>query len=240
MTTLLVPFMSCSAKLPIYALFTAVFFKEHQVLIMISLYLLGIITAVIFALILKNTYFKGEPVPFVMELPNYRMPGLKSVYLLVKEKALDFIQRAFTIIFVASIIIWFLQSFDWHLNYISDSADSILAMLGSLIAPLFEPLGLADWRISTSLITGFSAKESVVSTLSILVGGNSDNIAALFTPISAYVFLIFTLLYTPCVATIATVKKELGAKFAIVVVILQCAIAWLIAFIGNILLNILL
>ena len=240
MTTLLVPFMSCSAKLPIYALFTAVFFKEHQVLIMISLYLLGIITAVIFALILKNTYFKGEPVPFVMELPNYRMPGLKSVYLLVKEKALDFIQRAFTIIFVASIIIWFLQSFDWHLNYISDSADSILAMLGSLIAPLFEPLGLADWRISTSLITGFSAKESVVSTLSILVGGNSDNIAALFTPISAYVFLIFTLLYTPCVATIATVKKELGAKFAIVVVILQCVIAWLIAFIGNILLNILL
>lgn len=237
MTILLVPFMSCSAKLPIYALFTAVFFPEHQVLIMLSLYLLGIVVGIIFALLLKNSCFKGEPVPFVMELPNYRLPGLKSVYLLVKDKAMDFITRAFTVIFIAAIIIWFLESFDIRLNYVADSSTSILANIGGLIAPIFRPLGFDDWRISTALITGFSAKESVVSTLGILVGDNVDNIRHLFTTLSAYSFLVFTLLYTPCVATIATIKKELGSKMAVTIVIGQCAIAYLIAFLTYNLLN---
>lgn len=237
MTILLVPFMSCSAKLPIYALFTAVFFPDHQVLIMLSLYLLGIIIGIIFAMMLKNSCFKGEPVPFVMELPNYRLPDLKSVYLLVKDKAMDFITRAFTVIFIAAIIIWFLESFDIRLNYLSDSSASILADIGSSIAPVFKPLGFNDWRISTALITGFSAKESVVSTLSILVGNNTENIRQLFTLLSAYSFLVFTLLYTPCIATIATVKKELGTKMAVTIVISQCLIAYIVAFLIYNLLN---
>ena len=230
MTILLTPFMSCSAKLPVYALFTAAFFPACQVPVMVLLYFTGILVAILFALILKNTGFKGEPVPFVMELPNYRLPSPKSVGQLIYDKAKDFITKAFTIIFVASIIIWFLQTFDTRLNVVADSADSLLALLGGIIAPVFTPLGFGDWRISTALITGFTAKESVVSTLTVLMGGSTDALSDLFRPFSAFVFLIFTLLYTPCVAAIASVKRELGSRFSVGVVVIQCVIAWIIAF----------
>ncbi len=230
MTILLTPFMSCSAKLPIYGLLTTAFFPAAiRPLIIVGLYLLGVLIGMVYALILKKTKFRGEPVPFVMELPNYRLPSMKSVGQLIWDKAKGFIQKAFTIIFAATVIIWILQNFDPHLN-IADSADtSLLAMIGSLIAPIFAPLGFGDWRVSTALITGFTAKESVVSTLTVLLG-DSGNLASLFTPFTAVVFLVFTLLYTPCVAAIATVKREMGTKSAVLTVVIQCAIAWLAAF----------
>ncbi len=231
MTILLTPFMSCSAKLPIYALFTAAFFSSCQSLVMIGLYLIGIIVGIIAALILKSTGFKGNPVPFVLELPNYRMPRAKNVSQLIWEKTKDFITRAFTLIFFATIIVWFLQSFDTRLNLVTDSSYSMLASLGSLIAPVFAPLGFSDWRISTALITGFTAKESVVSTLVVLLGGDIAALKGMFTQFSAFVFLVFTLLYTPCVAAIATVRRELGRRWSIAVVVMQCLIAWLVAFI---------
>lgn len=232
MTILLTPFMSCSAKLPIYSLIISVFFpRQYQALVMVGLYIFGIICAIIYALILKSTKFKGEPVPFVMELPNYRLPSAKSVVHLIWEKAKGFIEKAFTIIFVASIIIWFLQTFDAKFNVAESPEQSLLAMIGSLVAPIFAPLGFGDWRVSTALITGFTAKESVVSTLTVLMGGNAELVSTLFTPFTAAVFLIFTLLYTPCVAAIATVKREMGGtKAAVSTVIIQCAIAWCVAF----------
>lgn len=232
MTILLTPFMSCSAKLPIYSLIISVFFpRQYQALVMVGLYIFGIICAIIYALILKSTKFKGEPVPFVMELPNYRLPSAKSVVHLIWEKAKGFIEKAFTIIFVASIIIWFLQTFDARFNVAESPEQSLLAMIGSLVAPIFAPLGFGDWRVSTALITGFTAKESVVSTLTVLMGGDVELVSTLFTPFTAAVFLIFTLLYTPCVAAIATVKREMGGtKAAVATVIIQCAIAWCVAF----------
>jgi len=232
MTILLTPFMSCSAKLPIYTLIISVFFpRQYQALVMVGLYIFGIICAIIYALILKSTKFKGEPVPFVMELPNYRLPSAKSVVHLIWEKARGFIEKAFTIIFVASIIIWFLQTFDARFNVAESPEQSLLAMIGSLVAPIFAPLGFGDWRVSTALITGFTAKESVVSTLTVLMGGNAELVSTLFTPFTAAVFLVFTLLYTPCVAAIATVKREMGGtKAAVATVIIQCAIAWCVAF----------
>ena len=229
MTILLTPYMSCSAKISIYAFFTAAFFPAHRALVMISLYLLGILIGILAALIMNKTAFRGKPVPFVMELPNYRMPGLKSVALLLWEKAKDFLQRAFTVIFLATIIIWFLQSFDTRLNVVSDSAQSLLALIGKGIAPIFAPLGFADWRCATSLISGFIAKESVVSTLEVLLGGTA--IASLFTMRSAVSFLVFTLLYTPCVAAVATIRRELNSTFkTALVVLMQCAVAWVVAF----------
>lgn len=232
MTILLTPFMSCSAKLPIYSLIISVFFpRQYQALVMVGLYIFGIICAIIYALILKSTKFKGEPVPFVMELPNYRLPSAKSVVHLIWEKAKGFIEKAFTIIFVASIIIWFLQTFDARFNVAESPEQSLLAMIGSLVAPIFAPLGFGDWRVSTALITGFTAKESVVSTLTVLMGGDAELVSTLFTPFTAAVFLVFTLLYTPCVAAIATVKREMGGtKAAVATVIIQCAIAWCVAF----------
>lgn len=232
MTILLTPFMSCSAKLPIYSLIISVFFpRQYQALVMVGLYIFGIICAIIYALILKSTKFKGEPVPFVMELPNYRLPSAKSVVHLIWEKAKGFIEKAFTIIFVASIIIWFLQTFDARFNVAESPEQSLLAMIGSLVAPIFAPLGFGDWRVSTALITGFTARESVVSTLTVLMGGNAELVSTLFTPFTAAVFLVFTLLYTPCVAAIATVKREMGGtKAAVATVIIQCAIAWCVAF----------
>lgn len=232
MTILLTPFMSCSAKLPIYTLIISVFFpRQYQALVMVGLYIFGIICAIIYALILKSTKFKGEPVPFVMELPNYRLPSAKSVVHLIWEKAKGFIEKAFTIIFVATIIIWFLQTFDARFNVAESPEQSLLAMIGSLVAPIFAPLGFGDWRVSTALITGFTAKESVVSTLTVLMGGDAELVSTLFTPFTAAVFLIFTLLYTPCVAAIATVKREMGGtKAAVATVIIQCAIAWCVAF----------
>lgn len=235
MTVLLTPFMSCSAKIPIYAVFTAAFFKEHQALVMIALYLMGIVVGIISALILNKTRFRGNPVPFVMELPNYRFPSAKSVLLLMWDKAKDFLQRAFTVIFVATIIIWFLQTFDTRLNVVENSADSLLALIGKFISPVFVPLGFSDWRISTSLITGFTAKEAVVSTLSVLTGTSMANLGStlstLFTPLSAFAFLTFTLLYTPCVAAIAAFKRELGSGWqAALVAVTQCVIAWCVAF----------
>ena len=229
MTILLTPYMSCSAKISIYAFFTAAFFPAHRALVMISLYLLGILIGILAALIMNKTAFRGKPVPFVMELPNYRMPGLKSVALLLWEKAKDFLQRAFTVIFLATIIIWFLQSFDTRLNAVSDSAQSLLALIGKGIAPIFAPLGFADWRCATSLISGFIAKESVVSTLEVLLGGTA--IASLFTTRSAVSFLVFTLLYTPCVAAVATIRRELNSTLkTVLVVLMQCAVAWVVAF----------
>ena len=231
MTILLTPFMSCSAKLPIYALFTYAFFPKYRALVMVGLYFTGIIVGVLFSLLLKNTAFQGEPVPFVMELPNYRLPSLKSVGMLIWDKAKDFITKAFTIIFMASIVIWFLQTFDVRLNVVVDSKVSLLALIGGFAAPVFVPLGFGDWRISTALITGFTAKESVVSTLTVLFGGDMSALNTLFTPFSALVFLVFTLLYTPCVAAIASVKREMGtARSAFLVVIMQCVIAWIVAF----------
>ena len=228
MTILLTPFMSCSAKLPIYGFFTAAFFPGTGAAIMVALYFLGILTAVLLGFAMRKTLFKGEAVPFVMELPNYRMPGAKNVAQLLWEKAKDFLQRAFTVIFVATIIIWFLQTFDLRFNIVSDSKDSILAVVAGWIAPIFAPLGFGDWRISTALITGFMAKESVVSTLTVLFG-SSTALTTLLTPLSAVSLLVFCLLYTPCVAAIASVKRELGGKWAAGVVIGQCVIAWLMA-----------
>ena len=230
MTIILTPFMSCSAKLPIYAFFTSVFFPGKGALVMIFLYVFGILTGIIFALILKGSLFKGEPVPFVMELPNYRMPGAKNVCQLLWEKAKDFLQRAFTVIFVATIVIWFLQTFDLRFNIVTESKDSILAILAGYIAPIFNPLGFGDWRISTALISGFMAKESVVSTLSILYGSTQSLLMSLTTP-AALSLLIFCLLYTPCIAAIAAIKRELNGKWALIVVFGQCLIAWLASFI---------
>ena len=229
MTILLTPFMSCSAKLPIYSLFAAAFFPEHAALVMVSLYFLGIAVGILMAILLKSSVFKGEAVPFVMELPNYRLPGLKNVVQLLWEKARDFLQRAFTVIFVATIIIWFLQSFDLRLSLTADPQQSILAWLASGIAPLFAPLGFADWRVSTALITGFMAKESVVSTLTILYGSSAAFATAL-SPAAAAPLLVFCLLYTPCIAAVASVKRELGGKWAFIMVANQCIVAWLAAF----------
>ncbi len=229
MTILLTPFMSCSAKLPIYSLFAAAFFPEHAALVMVSLYFLGIAVGILMAILLKSSVFKGEAVPFVMELPNYRLPGLKNVVQLLWEKARDFLQRAFTVIFVATIIIWFLQSFDLRLSLTADPQQSILAWLASGIAPLFAPLGFADWRVSTALITGFMAKESVLSALTILYGSSAAFAAAL-SPAAAAPLLVFCLLYTPCIAAVASVKRELGGKWALIMVANQCIVAWLAAF----------
>ena len=234
MTILLTPFMSCSAKIPIYAVFSAAFFPRYAPLVMICLYVGGILVGILVAKVLGHTLFRGNPVPFVMELPNYRFPSLKSVVLLMWDKAKDFLQRAFTVIFVATVIIWFLQTFDSRLNVVSNSADSLLAMIGQIIAPLFAPLGFGDWRVSTSLITGFIAKESVVSTLGILLGSSANVGAALgqlFTPVTAVSFLAFTLLYTPCVAAISAVRRELDSGWkALGVAMSQCCIAWVVSF----------
>ncbi len=236
MTILLTPYMSCSAKIPIYAVFAAAFFPQNRGLAMICLYVLGIVMGIIVALILKNTAFRGQPVPFVMELPNYRMPSLKSVGLLLWEKAKDFLERAFTVIFMATVLIWFLQTFDTRLNVVADSADSLLALIGQLIAPVFRPLGFADWRMVTALISGFTAKEAVVSTLAVLLGTNVANLSSalgsVFNPVTAVSFLVFTLLYTPCVAAVATIRRELGSTVKTIgVVIMQCSVAWLTAFV---------
>ncbi|HRN02639.1 MAG TPA: ferrous iron transport protein B, partial [Gemmiger formicilis] len=233
MTILLTPFMSCSAKLPIYALFTTAFFpRQWRAVVMIGLYITGILCGILYAILLKLTKYKGEPVPFVMELPNYRFPSARSVCQLIWEKARDFLQKAFTIIFVATVLIWFLQTFDMRLNVAASADKSLLAAIGSFIAPLFRPLGFGDWRVSTALITGFTAKESVVSTLTVLLGGDTAALTTLFTPFTSIVFLVFTLLYTPCVAAIAAVKRELGgARAAAGVVLMQCGIAWIVAFV---------
>ena len=228
MTILLTPYMSCSAKISIYAFFTAAFFPRYRALVMLGLYVLGILIGILAALIMNKTAFRGKPVPFVMELPNYRMPGLKSVALLLWEKAKDFLQRAFTVIFLATIIIWFLQSFDTRLNVVADSAASLLALIGRWIAPIFRPLGFGDWRCATALISGFIAKESVVSTLQVLLGGAA--ISSLLSARAAVSFLVFTLLYTPCVAAVATIRRELDSRLKTVgVVVLQCTVAWIVA-----------
>ena len=233
MTILLTPFMSCSAKLPIYSLMVSTFFaRKYQALVMVGLYAFGIICGILYALVLNKTKFKGEPVPFVMELPNYRLPSAKSVVQLLWEKAKGFLQKAFTIIFAATIVIWFLQTCDARFNVAKSAENSLLAAIGNLAAPLFAPLGFGDWRVATALITGFTAKESVVSTLNVLLGGSTAGVSAMFTPFSAVVFLVFTLLYTPCVAAIATVKREMGgAKAATLIAVSQCAIAWVVAFV---------
>ena len=229
MTILLTPFMSCPAKLPIYGFFAAFFFPAQAGLVTVALYITGILVAIIFAFLLKTFAFKGEPVPFVMELPNYRMPGAKNVALLMWDKAKDFLTRAFTVIFVATVLIWFLQTFDAKLNVVADSSDSLLAAAGGLIAPIFKPLGFGDWRLSTALITGFMAKESVVSTLTVLIG-EASAMSAFLTPAGALSFLVFCLLYTPCVAAIAAVKRELGSMWAAGMCLTQCGIAWLVSF----------
>ena len=236
MTILLTPFMSCSAKLPIYAFFTAAFFKDNGGLVMILLYFIGIAVGILVALILKSVYFKGEAVPFVMELPNYRLPGMKNVVMLLWDKAKDFLQRAFTVIFLASIVIWFLQRFNFTLNMVTDSKDSILAEIAGIIAPIFSPMGYGDWRVCTALVTGFIAKESVVSTLFVLYGTKEAVLGAM-SMASAFSLLVFCLLYTPCVATIAVVKRELGAKWASVVVLGQCIIAWIVAYVAYLLMQ---
>lgn len=230
MTVVLTPFMSCTAKLPIYAFFTAIFFPKHGGLVMIGLYLLGVITAILLAFIFKGTLFKGEAVPFVMELPNYRMPGLKNVLRLLWDKAKDFLSRAFTVIFIASMVIWFLRSFDITLNLVSNPGDSILAAVAGVIAPIFKPLGFGDWRVATSLIAGFMAKESVVSTISVLFG-STEGITALIGTASSLALLVFCLLYTPCVAAVAAIRREIGRGWAAVTVIGQCLIAWVVALI---------
>ena len=227
MTILLTPFMSCTAKLPIYSFFVSAFFPKKGGLIMSGLYVLGILTGILIAFLYKGTLFRGEPVPFVMELPNYRMPGAKNVAQLLWEKAKDFLQKAFSVILIATIVVWFLQSFDLHLNMVEDSAKSILAAVSGFLVPVFRPLGLGDWRICTSLISGFMAKESVVSTLEVLFGGG---IASVLSPLAAASLLVFSLLYTPCVAAIASVKRELGGKWAVGLVVWQCFIAWVAAF----------
>lgn len=234
MTILLTPFMSCSAKLPIYGFFTAAFFPGTGAAIMVALYFLGILTAVLLGFAMRKTLFKGEAVPFVMELPNYRMPGAKNVLFLLWEKAKDFLERAFTVIFVATIAIWFLQSFDFQFNPVESSHESMLAVVAGGLAPLLEPLGFGDWRVATALISGFMAKESVVSTVSVLFG-SVDTLLAAITPLSALALLVFCLLYTPCVASIATIRRELGGKWAVGVVLMQCAVAWIVALIVRIL-----
>lgn len=234
MTILLTPYMSCSAKIPIYAVFSAAFFPDHAALVMIGLYVLGIVLGIIVAFILKGTLFRGKPVPFVMELPNYRFPSARNVGILLWEKAWDFIRRAFTVIFTATIIIWFLQTFDARLNVVSDSADSLLALVGRWIAPVFRPLGFGDWQAVTALISGFTAKEAVISTLGVLLGVGMENLGpalhTLFTPLAAGSFLIFTLLYTPCIAAVTTIRRELGSRLQTVgVVVMQCVVAWIAA-----------
>lgn len=226
MTILLTPYMSCTAKLPIYAFFVSVFFPKQGGLVMAGLYLLGIAVGIGIAFLYKGTLFQGEPVPFVMELPNYRLPGAKNVAQLLWEKAKDFLQKAFSVILIATIVVWFLQSFDLKMNMVTDSADSMLAAVAGLLVPLFAPLGLGDWRICTSLISGFMAKESVVSTLEVLFGGG---IATALSPLAAASLLVFSLLYTPCVAAIASIKRELGTKWAVGVVLWQCVVAWIAA-----------
>lgn len=230
MTIFLTPFMSCSAKLPIYVLFTAAFFERHQPEVIVGLYFIGILVGIIFAYVLKLFVFKGEPVPFVMELPNYRFPNATNVCRLIVSKSKDFITKAFTIIFWATIIVWFLQNFDMRLNLVNNPADSMLAMLGSMLVPVFKPIGITDWRVTTAFLTGFMAKESVVSTLTILLNGDVSKLPTLFTQATAFVFLVFSLLYTPCVAAIAMVKRELGRRYALLVVFTQCVIAWIVAF----------
>ncbi len=244
MTILLTPFISCSAKIPIYAVFTAAFFPDCAALAMMLLYITGICVGILVSLVLNRTAFRGHSIPFVMELPNYRLPSPKSVMLLMWDKAKDFIQRAFTIIFLATLLIWFLQTFDARFNVVSDSADSLLAMLGRLIAPVFVPLGFGDWRISTSLITGFTAKEAVVSTMSVLLGTKmshlSEELGSLFTTASAVSFLVFTLLYTPCVAAVAAIRREMGSRReAVFVVVMQCVIAWFAAYLAYLVFHIL-
>ena len=234
LTILLTPFMSCSAKIPIYAVFTAAFFPQHAVLVMALLYFGGMVVGVLISLLLNHTVFRGNPVPFVMELPNYRLPTLKSVAMLLWDKARDFLQRAFTVIFVATLAIWFLESFDLHLNFVTDSSRSLLASIARILAPVFRPLGFEDWRVTTALITGFTAKEAVVSTLGILTGAGTEHLSAalsgLFTPLSAVSFLTFTLLYTPCVAAIAAIGRELGGRLrGAVVAVFQCVVAWCVA-----------
>ena len=237
MTIMLIPFISCSAKIAIYSFFTAAFFPKHGALVMIALYVTGIAVGILVALIFKKTAFKGEPIPFVMELPNYRLPSIKSVLLLMWEKAKDFLTRAFTVIFLATIIIWFLQTFDARLNVVTDTQTSLLALIGQLIAPIFAPLGFGNWQCATALISGFSAKEAVVSTLSVLTGSSASGLSAtltqMFTPAAAVSFLVFTLLYTPCVAAIASIRREMGSgKQAFGVVVLQCVTAWIVSFIA--------
>ncbi|MEG0178760.1 MAG: ferrous iron transport protein B [Oscillospiraceae bacterium] len=236
MTMLLTPFMSCSAKLPIYAVFTAAFFPNHGALVMSCLYIFGMLVGILAGLLMKGTVYKGKPVPFVMELPNYRLPGLKSVGLLIWDKAKDFLQRAFTIIFVVSLVIWFLRTFDLRFNVVSDASASILANIGKVISPIFAPLGFTDWRASTALITGLSAKEAVVSTLAVLTGTNvaslGEALGNIFTPLTAISFLVFTLLYTPCIAAIAAIKREMGSwRAALTVAVGQTGLAWIVAFI---------
>ena len=236
MTIMLIPFISCSAKIPIYALFAAAFFRKHQALVMMGLYVLGILVGILCAVVLKKTAFRGKPMPFVMELPNYRFPSAKSVLLLMWDKAKDFIQRAFTVIFIATLIIWFLQTFDTRLNVVTDSANSLLAIIGKFIAPVFTPLGFNDWRAATALISGFSAKEAVVSTLSVLTGTGMSNLGetlgTIFTPLAAASYLVFTLLYTPCVAAVATIRRETGSAWKTLgIVCMQCGVAWLVAFV---------
>lgn len=230
MTILLTPFMSCSAKLPIYVFFAGAFFPEHAGLVVVLLYFAGILAGVLMALLFRRTLFKGEPVPFVMELPNYRLPGMRNVCQLLWEKAKDFLQRAFTVIFLATIAIWFLQTFDVHMNVVADGKDSLLAAAAGLIAPVFQPMGFGDWRVCTALITGFMAKESVVSTLSVLFG-STESLITVITPLAAAALLVFCLLYTPCVAAITSIKRELGSRWAFAVVVLQCVLAWIGAFI---------
>ncbi|MGM9868547.1 MAG: ferrous iron transport protein B [Sodaliphilus sp.] len=239
LTVMLTPFMSCTAKLPIYAFFTQIFFPQQEALVMISLYFLGIAIAIVAALVLKRTIYSGEPVPFVMELPNYRIPTAFSVLRLIWDKTKDFLQRAFSVIFIATIVVWFLQSFNFHLSLVSDSAESMLADLANLITPIFAPLGFADWRITTSLISGVMAKESVVSTLTVLFGSNVS-LSAMLGTASAYALLVFCLLYTPCVATIATVRRELSGKHAMAMALWQCALAWVVALVVYQLLNLML
>ena len=232
LTILLTPFMSCTAKLPIYAFFSMAFFPKNAALIMVSLYVIGIVVGIIMALIFKKTLFKGEAVPFVMELPNYRMPGAKNVVHLLWDKARDFLLRAFTVIFVACIVIWFLQTFDFRMQVVDDSHDSILASLAGFVSPIFNPLGFADWRITTSLLSGFMAKESVVSTLLVLFGPTSEALRSALSVPAAFSLLVFCLLYTPCVAAIASIHRELGNRYAVAVVISQCVVAWVVAFVA--------
>lgn len=234
MTILLTPFMSCTAKLPIYAFFVNAFFSQHKGLVMTGLYFLGIVVGIMVAFILKLTIFKGEAVPFVMELPNYRLPGAKTTFFLLWEKAKDFIQKAFSVILIATICVWFLQSFDIRLNRVVDSKDSLMAMVSGVLVPIFAPLGMGDWRICTSLISGVMAKESVVSTMDILFG---EDITSVLSTASAAAMLVFCLLYTPCIAAVASVKRELGGKWAVGLVFWQCAIAWIVAFITFVLAN---
>ena len=236
MTILLTPFMSCTAKLPIYGIFSMAFFPSYAGLVMISLYVLGMLLAILTGLIMKRSIFKGKPVPFVMELPNYRLPSLKSVLMLLWDKAKDFVTRAFTIIFIASLVIWFLQTFDVRMNLVDDASGSMLASIAQFIAPIFKPLGFGNWQSVTALLTGFMAKEAVVSTFAVLTGtgmaGLSEALQQLFTPVSAYAFLVFTLLYTPCVAAIAAIRRELNSRWlAVVAVLYQTTFAWVVSFI---------